>query len=76
VKRDFFHAKLRLPSLDLDSRPLAAANENFKKLMQLVKTVRTSTDVIAIYRKLVSQGFQITLRILEAVAIAIQQAFP
>jgi hypothetical protein len=76
VESDFLHTELRLASFDLDARPLAAANESFKKFMKLLKTVRTSTDVVAIYRKLVSQGFQITLSILEAVAIAIHQVFP
>jgi hypothetical protein len=58
-----FHSKFRLAGLDLNSCSFTAANESFEQLVQLLNGVSTSTNVIAVERKLVPQRLQVALRI-------------
>ncbi len=70
------HPKLRLAGLDLYAGPLTTTNESFEQLIKFRDGVCACTNVIAVNRKLVTQSFEISLRILKTVSILIQKTFP
>ena len=78
MKRDLFHTQLRLAGFNLDSYlccPCAtAADWSFEQLVKLLDAICSRTSIVPVYSKPVPRCYQVSLCILQTIAMLVPQA--